>query len=107
MPPDSVKMNKADCAQRVIEMLRAYLDLEPDVEIDDAHDLYGKWGIDDRQRRELRDWIQGPVGEDMDGYFQDVAVQVTEAELRDKKLKTVGNLIDLIWNKIPSGHKKP
>lgn len=102
---DPVKINKADCAERTIAMLREYMFLDDDVDIDPSHDLRKKWDLGDKELLELEDYIEGPIGSSPDGFFTDVEADVSAAGLTSTKLKTVGNLIDLIWKNIPDTHK--
>lgn len=103
--PEIVKIRKADCSERTIAMLREYMYLDADVDIDPSHDLRKKWDFGDKEFRELEYYIEGPIGGSPAGFFTDVEADVSVAGLTSDKLKTVGNLIDLIWKNIPQVHK--
>lgn len=100
-----MKIDETDSGVRTLEMLRDYMFLAKNAKIGLKDELRKTLGFEDKDLMLLETWIEGPIGTTAPGYFHDVGADVSRADLLNPKLKTVGDLMDLIWDHIPEEHK--
>ena len=105
--PTPVKIDRIENASRTILMVADFLHREPTA-INPDDKLREDWNMTNDDLEVLELWIEGPISRTVEGFFQDVAADVSVADLQNPKIvKTVSNLATLIWKSIPAANKAP